>query len=147
MVSVSYSPDGSHLASGSRDGQVLLWDSYTGKSIPSPRGGDFEWINGIAYTPDSARIITGGDSGLVGVWNAETGGRLFSLASLPNAVLGIAISQDGRYLATGSIDGMVRVFLLDVDELITLAKTRVTRGFTQAECQQYLHLETCPENQ
>jgi len=30
-------------------------------------------------------------------------------------------------------------------ELIALAKSRLTRSLTTEECQQYLHLEDCPE--
>jgi hypothetical protein len=39
---------------------------------------------------------------------------------------------------------MTQFFALDVEELIALARTRVTRGLTEAECQQYLHVEACP---
>jgi hypothetical protein len=40
----------------------------------------------------------------------------------------------------------MRGFLLDVDELVKLAESRLTRSFTEEECQTYLHLERCPEN-
>ena len=35
-------------------------------------------------------------------------------------------------------------FVVDLEELKTLAQSRVTRVLTTAECQQYLHAETCP---
>jgi len=31
----------------------------------------------------------------------------------------------------------------DVDELIDIARGRLTRSLTDAECQQYLHVESC----
>ena len=32
----------------------------------------------------------------------------------------------------------------DLDDLIAIANERLTRGFTDDECRQYLHLERCP---
>lgn len=39
---------------------------------------------------------------------------------------------------------MVRVWALDIDQLIDLARSRVTRPLTGDECRQYLHASTCP---
>ena len=36
------------------------------------------------------------------------------------------------------------MFATNLDELMELAKTRVTRTLTEEECQEYLHLDTCP---
>jgi hypothetical protein len=41
-------------------------------------------------------------------------------------------------------DDTVRVYTLDNDELIAIAKDRVTRSFTEDECRAYLHVEECP---
>jgi hypothetical protein len=38
----------------------------------------------------------------------------------------------------------VRVYALDIDDLVGLARDRVTRGFTDQECRQYLHMFACP---
>jgi hypothetical protein len=32
----------------------------------------------------------------------------------------------------------------EIDDLLTLAQSRVTRPFTAAECKKYLHVEQCP---
>jgi hypothetical protein len=45
---------------------------------------------------------------------------------------------------TSGFDGIFRVWALDLDELIALAQSRVTRTLTDEECQQYLHLDACP---
>lgn len=39
---------------------------------------------------------------------------------------------------------MTRVYILPIDELLTLAQSRLTRTWTEEECRQYLHVETCP---
>jgi WD40 repeat protein len=55
----------------------------------------------------------------------------------------VAFSPDGVYLAVTAGDGLVRLYVLPIDDLITLAQARVTRSLTDAECRQYLHLEQC----
>ena len=35
-------------------------------------------------------------------------------------------------------------YIFSTQDLIRLAKSRLTRGFTLDECRQYLHTDTCP---
>jgi len=70
---------------------------------------------------------------------------LLTLHAGNDAIRGLGFSPDGTRLATAD-DEAVRVFLLKVDDLVELAKTRVTRSLTQEECQKYLHVEQCPQN-
>jgi len=53
-------------------------------------------------------------------------------------------APDGARLAASGGDGTARIYLLAIEELMALARSRLTRSFTDAECQQYLHLEQCP---
>ena len=39
---------------------------------------------------------------------------------------------------------LVRVYLLQIEDLLDLAQTRVIRSLTTDECQKYLHMERCP---
>ena len=57
----------------------------------------------------------------------------------------VRFSADGSKLVTRDQDGVLRVWALDLDDLVGLARDRLTRGFTAAECRQYLRLTTCPQ--
>jgi WD40 repeat protein len=54
-------------------------------------------------------------------------------------VSALAFSPDGTRLASTSPDATVRVWALDLDDLIEIARAKVTRGLTDDECRQYLH--------
>ena len=56
----------------------------------------------------------------------------------------MAYSPDGKRLATASEDGTVQVYAIDIQLLLKLARSRVTRNFTPEECQRYFQSNTCP---
>lgn len=77
------------------------------------------------------------------VWKAGTDQILLTLSGHTDSVSGIAFSPDGRRLNTSSADRTVRVYASSIEDLMTLARTRVSRGLTQAECRKYL-VTPCP---
>ncbi len=57
--------------------------------------------------------------------------------------MNIAFTLNGKRLVVSGA-GLIYGFIFDQNELVHLAESRLTRGFTPAECQQYLHKEVCP---
>jgi WD40 repeat protein len=57
----------------------------------------------------------------------------------------MAYSPDGTQIATAGGDGTIRTFVVNTDELVALARSRVTRSLTTEECQRYLHVDECPQ--
>jgi WD40 repeat protein len=80
------------------------------------------------------------------VWDASSGQELQTLSGHPGEVWDFAWSADGSRLLTAS-DGSIRFYLLRLEDLVTLARRRVTRSLSIEECQDYLHLpeEQCQE--
>jgi hypothetical protein len=51
----------------------------------------------------------------------------------------VQFTTDGRKLVSASADGVIRVWALDLDDLIHIADENVTREMTNGECLTYLH--------
>ncbi len=142
VIDLAFSPDGVYLLTGGWEGTAKLFEVDTGQVLHTLTG-HTSGVHGVGFSPDGKRLLTGSEDGTVILWDATTGQSLLTLAG-PLGILDIAISPDGKFLATSGQDGAIRLYVLPVEKLITLARERVTRSLTTEECQQYLHLAACP---
>jgi eukaryotic-like serine/threonine-protein kinase len=105
---LAFSPDGRRLASADPDETIRVWEVETGSVVLALHGNDAGKIMGIAYSPDGLNFAT--VSGVYGdVWDAATGKHLRNLPEHDWGVYCLAYSGDGRWIATGSRDGAVKV--------------------------------------
>jgi len=140
---LGFSYDGKRFATGGFGGLVKIRDAATGQEVLD-LSGHTGTVVAVAFRPDDQLIATASIDGTTKIWDAETGKELLTLSDHTGPVLSVSFRPDGTRLATSGQDGTVRVHLLKIEELVALARSRVTRSFTVAECQQYLHLEQCP---
>jgi WD40 repeat protein len=139
---VTFSPDGKHLAVSYRGGATSVLDAATGQKL-FDLSGHTGSVRHIAYSPDGTRITTASADGTARLWDATTGVEQFALTGHTGQVAGLAFSPDGARLATGSRAGTVLVYALRLEDLIKIAQSRLTRSLTIEECQKYLHMDAC----
>jgi eukaryotic-like serine/threonine-protein kinase len=109
VMSVSLSPDGQRLASGSLDGTVKIWDSATGKELLTFK----ETVGGVwsvAFSPDGRRVASAGWDNMMRIWDSATRQELFALEGHAFAVTSVAFSPNGLHLASGSGDDAVKIW-------------------------------------
>ena len=140
---VAFDPNGNYIATASRDGTARLWDPATGQELFTLRG-HTSTVSALNISPDGTRLATASTDGTVKLWETATGKEVVTLPGNPT----VAFSPDGTRLATGSRGpkerGLLRLYLLKIEDLMALARSRVTRSLTTDECQKYLHVEACP---
>jgi WD40 repeat protein len=68
---VTYSPDGSRIASGSDDWTVRVWDAASGAELAAFLGHS-DGVRAVAYSPDGTRIVSGSNDKTLKIWDAAT---------------------------------------------------------------------------
>lgn len=142
ITSIVYSPDGSQITTSSLTDSAYVWDTATGDRRLDLSGHP-SGIWDTRFSPDGKLLVTTGGT-VAKVRDAGTGEVLFTLYGHTDGLWDSAFSPDGTRIATAAADQTVRVYVLPMEELLTLAESRLTRSWTEEECRQYLHVERCP---
>jgi RNA polymerase sigma factor (sigma-70 family) len=116
-AAAAFSPDGRLLATGGYEKAVKLWDWRTGKEIGRLDAGSI--VRSLAFSPDNKALLTGQDGPqFVCLWDvarrnrlrAFQGHKLPKSAYFPGAVFSAAFSPDGRTIASGGDEGVLRLW-------------------------------------
>jgi WD40 repeat protein len=107
--SVSFTPDGKALVSGSAVGTVRVWDLTTRK-VRARMDSPSSFASGVALSHDGKRVAQGfQDRNNICLWDIATGKELFAeYEGHSDAAYHLAFSPDGRALVTGDLGGQVR---------------------------------------
>jgi len=144
---VAFGADGTLLVTGGADGTGAVWEIAAildGSVVPRRLTGHLGAVLAVAASGDGELVATGGEDARVRLWSVETGAQVLELAAQSGAVEGVSFTPDGRRLLAASSDGVTRTYLLDLEELVEVARDRAARNLTDAECRRYLR-GPCPE--
>jgi WD40 repeat protein len=108
VFDVSFSSDGSRLASAGADGTVRLWDLATGEMIGGPLLGHSDDVHAVMFDPAGTELVSGSSDGSVIVWNA--GARLVGGGGVVNVVL---FTSDGSRMISTTPFSYADTFLPD----------------------------------
>ncbi|HKY46699.1 MAG TPA: WD40 repeat domain-containing protein, partial [Acidimicrobiia bacterium] len=131
------SPDFDRLSIAEFTGEVVIYDTASWQAVTTFDNGAQQ--RGQAFSPDGTKLLTAGNDGYVRIWDTATGTELGRIP-VPNPSDGYWL--DENHIVVGTSSGLWTTLTLDQAELEQLAASRLTRGFTPAECELYL-IEPC----
>jgi WD40 repeat protein/DNA-binding SARP family transcriptional activator len=140
---VDFAPAGDLLAtSRAVEGVAETWDATTRERVAVLTA--TASVEDMSFDSTGTTLATAHSDGTVRLWDARAGTQDLVLLVSDHVVEWVRFSQDGSKLVTRDRDGVTRVWALDLDDLIGLARERLTRDLTDAECREYLRLDPCP---
>ena len=105
---VKLHPTKDFVATAGDDALVKLWDSKTFELIHTWKADNT--VRGLAFSPTDERVLIAGDrGGTIHVYDIQSGEEIKS-HSHDGAILGVSFSHDGKLIASGGSDKIVRIF-------------------------------------
>ncbi len=108
VQSVSWSPDGTKIASGSEYGKIKIWNFMTSSCINTLSQKDF--VYSVSWSPDGTKIASGSWDKTVKIWNPSSGDIISTLSGHHFGIYCISWSPDGTKIASGSADQIVMIW-------------------------------------
>jgi WD40 repeat protein/mono/diheme cytochrome c family protein len=121
ITSLAYSPDGSLLAVGGYH-EVVLHKS-DGSGIVARLVGEMSRIESIAFSKDGKQLAVAGGApaefGQVQIWDVATAKNLKTFQPSGDSLYGVSLSPDGKTVACGAADKIVRRINIEDGKVLT----------------------------
>ncbi len=127
VFDLAFSPDGSHLISGSGDFTAIIWDVAAMRPKHRLRGHKDD-VQAVGFAPDGQRAVTGSYDHDLRLWRVADGAEIARMPGHRNKVRSLAVAPDGT-VASGDERGEIRLWDTKTGAFRTvLARQRTTVG-------------------
>lgn len=114
---IAFSPDNRHIASGSTDGGVRLWDASSGEQVGSALQQHSGPIYALVFSSDANMLVSASKDQTIVVWDANDGLMVHPpLIGHQKTILALAFSPVGPLFASGSRDRSIRIWDAEIGE-------------------------------
>ena len=102
VFSVTFSPDGRSLISGSQDKSVRLWNIRDGSSKKLPATNDASYFVSVVFSPDGRYIAAGDPRHRLWMWDSRTHKLVANWKGHTDCVWCVKFTPDGKGLMSGA---------------------------------------------
>lgn len=99
VSSISVSPDGFRIASGSHDSSVRVWNATSGRHLLTLCGHEC-LVQNVSFVA-GGKLIASGSSDSIRFWNTLSGAEEFVMSGGDRRIQTVGFSADGRYVVFG----------------------------------------------
>ena len=112
---VAYNPTGGRLASVSQEGRFVVWNTEEFPrqgplATAAPLLAHEDWVVGIGFTAAGQQVVSASQDGRVVFWQRDTEPPTAVVREAGHGLNGLALSGDGRYVATAGQQGQITLW-------------------------------------
>jgi len=148
---LSFSPDGTLVATCTLENSVTIWDLKSGQPLTPILYGHTESVSSLDFSRDGKILASGSNDGEIRLWDVETHEPIGTLIGQQKAIKSIAFSPKAGTLASAGEDGSIILWQVDYGAWAARACAVANRNLTRTEWNTYLgnrlYRKTCPNAQ
>jgi WD40 repeat protein len=148
---LSFSPDGSLVATSALENSVTIWSLKSGQPLLPVMYGHTGSVSSLDFARNGKILASGSNDGEIRLWDVETHEPLGTLLGQQKAIKGVAFSPKTGTLASAGEDGSIIFWEVDYEAWSARACAIADRNLTKAEWDTYMgnrpYRKTCPSAQ
>ena len=116
ILSVTFSPSGTLLATGDTNGEIHLYQVADGQQLLTCKGHK-GWVWSVCFSSDGKTLVSGSEDQTIKLWDTSNGYCLANLEAHSGTVFSVAFSPDGHTLVSGDEDHTVKLWNISTGQV------------------------------